>query len=207
MSKGSLFILSGPSGCGKDTVLQDFFKKFDPLHDSIFLSVSTITRKMRSNEREGEKYHFVSKEEFKKRLENDEFMEYNEYLGNYYGTPKKPVFDALESGKDVILEIDVNGAKKVKEKYPFAKTLFVMPKSLKVLRERLIMRGTEDKETIEKRINRAKAEIKEVGRYDYAFFNDNLSDAVNDLYAIIRANALNADKISEKTINEVIDNA
>lgn len=206
MSEGNLFILSGPSGCGKDTVLQGLFKKYHKVYDNIFMSISTITRKMRSNEREGEKYHFVSVEEFEKMIADDEFIEYNNYLGNYYGTPKKPVFDALKQGKDVILEIDVNGAKKVKEKYPFAQTVFVLPRSIAVLRHRLEKRGTEDPETIERRIEQAINEIKSVGEYDYSFYNDDLDDAVNDLFAIIRANALTTDKIID-SINEVINNA
>ena len=206
MSEGNLFILSGPSGCGKDTVLQGLFKKYSKIYDNIFMSISTITRKMRSNEREGEKYHFVSVEEFEKMIADDEFIEYNNYLGNYYGTPKKPVFDAMKQGKDVILEIDVNGAKKVKEKYPFAKTIFVLPKSIAVLRHRLEKRGTEDSQTIERRINQAINEIKSVEKYDYSFYNDDLDDAVNDLFAIIRANALTTDKIID-SINEVINNA
>ena len=125
MNKGNLFIFSGPSGIGKDTVLNELLKA----HENIRLSISSITRNMREGEVEGEKYHFISREQFEKMLENDELLEYNEYVGNYYGTPKKPVFDWLEQGYDVILEIDVNGAMKVMEKCPEAVSVFMMPTS------------------------------------------------------------------------------
>ena len=186
MNKGNLFIFSGPSGIGKDTVLKELLK----VHENIRLSISSITRNMREGEVEGEKYHFISREQFEKMLENDELLEYNEYVGNYYGTPKKPVFDWLEQGYDVILEIDVNGAMKVMEKCPEAVSVFMMPTSINVLRERLNKRGTEDKATIDKRVNQALYEIGCADKYDYVFVNDELQKAVDDLYAIIRANAL-----------------
>lgn len=202
MNKGNLFIFSGPSGIGKDTVLKELLNA----HENIRLSISSITRNMREGEVEGEKYHFISREQFEKMLENDELLEYNEYVGNYYGTPKKPVFDWLEQGYDVILEIDVNGAMKVMEKCPEAVSVFMMPTSINVLRERLNKRGTEDKATIDKRVNQALYEIGCADKYDYVFVNDELSKAVDDLYAIIRANALLKNNMID-FIHEVEKNA
>ena len=184
--KGNLFIFSGPSGIGKDTVLKEVINS----SDDIKLSISSITRDMRENEVEGEKYHFITREEFEKMIVNDEFLEYNEYCGNLYGTPKKQVVDWINEGYNVILEIDVNGAFKVKKKMPEAVMIFMLPTEFDVLRHRLEKRGTEDEEIIKKRLKQAAKEIAFATEYDYLFFNDKLENAVNDLKSIIRANAL-----------------
>lgn len=202
MRKGSLFIFSGPSGIGKDTVLKEVIAS----SDNIKLSISSITRQMREGEIEGEKYHFVSREEFEEMINKKELLEYNEYIGNFYGTPKAPVVDWMNKGYDVILEIDVNGAFKVKKKMPEAVMVFMLPKSIDVLRHRLEKRGTESPETIEKRLRQAAREIAFAPEYDYVFFNDDLETAVNDLKSIIRANALLNENMKEN-YGKVIDDA
>lgn len=201
-SKGTLFIFSAPSGAGKDTVLAEVLKQ----NDNLKLSISTITREMREGEVEGEKYNFISKEEFEKMLVNKELLEFNEYCGNYYGTPKAPVEKWLNDGYDVILEIDVNGAFKVKSKMPDAVMIFMLPPSVEALKHRLEKRGTESQEVVEKRLKQAKKEIEFAREYDYIFVNDDLDDAVFDLIAIIRANALLNENMQEH-LGKVIDDA
>ena len=201
-SKGTLFIFSAPSGAGKDTVLAEVLKQ----NDNLKLSISTITREMREGEVEGEKYNFISKEEFEKMLVNKELLEFNEYCGNYYGTPKAPVEKWLNDGYDVILEIDVNGAFKVKSKMPDAVMIFMLPPSVETLKHRLEKRGTESQEVVEKRLKQAKKEIEFASEYDYIFVNDDLDDAVFDLKAIIRANALLNENMQEH-LGKVIDDA
>ena len=200
--KGNLFIFSGPSGIGKDTVLKEVINS----SDDIKLSISSITRDMRENEVEGEKYHFITREEFEKMIVNDEFLEYNEYCGNLYGTPKKQVLDWINEGYNVILEIDVNGAFKVKKKMPEAVMIFMLPTEFDVLRHRLEKRGTEDEEIIKKRLKQAAKEIAFATEYDYLFFNDKLENAVNDLKSIIRANALLNENMKQQ-YGKVIEDA
>ena len=202
MKKGNLYIFSGPSGIGKDTVLKEVLKR----DENVVLSISSVTRDMREGEKQGEKYNFISLQEFKKLLENDELLEYNEYVGNFYGTPKAPVENWINQGKNVVLEIDVNGALKVKEKMPDAVMIFMMPKSMDVLRQRLVKRGTETDETINKRLIQAAKEIKFADKYDYVFFNDELEDAVRDFLSIIRANALVNENMKE-LYGKVIEDA
>lgn len=200
--KGNLFIFSGPSGIGKDTVLKEVLNS----SDDIKLSISSITRDMREGEVEGEKYHFISRDEFEEMINNKELLEYNEYVGNFYGTPKAPVEKWMNDGYNVILEIDVNGAFKVKKKMPDAIMVFMLPTSIDVLRHRLEKRGTEDEATIEKRLKQAAREITFAPEYDYVFFNDELEKAVNDFKSIIRANALLNENMKEQ-YRKVIDDA
>ena len=200
--RGNLFIFSGPSGIGKDTVLKEVLNS----SDDIKLSISSVTRDMRVGEVEGEKYHFISREEFEELINNDALLEHNEYLGNFYGTPREPVLKWMEEGYNVILEIDVNGAFKVKKKMPEAIMIFMLPTSFDVLRHRLEKRGTETEEVIEKRVKQAAREIKFAKEYDYIFFNDDLETAVNDLKSIIRANAL-VNKNMKELYRQVIDDA
>ena len=204
MSKGNLFIFSGPSGIGKDTVLKEVVTKAD----DIKLSISSITRNMREGEVEGEKYHFISKAEFEELIKNDQLLEYNEYVGNFYGTPKAPVIKWLNEGYNVILEIDVNGAFRVKKKMPEAKMVFMLPTSLDVLRHRLNKRGTESEEIIEERLRQAAREISFAIKYDYLFFNDVLEEAVSDFMSIIREGnpALLKENMNE-TMRKVIEDA
>ncbi len=201
MSKGRLYIVSGPSGSGKDTILKEFFKN----HPEVSFSISSISRPMRPGEVEGEKYHFISKDEFLSLIKNDMLLEYNEFCGNYYGSPKAPVIDCIESGRDIILEVDVNGAAKVRKVMPDAVSIFIMPPSYSELYRRLSGRGTESQEKINERMKTALQEIKRADEYDYIVINDSLSEAVDDLTAIILSNRLTLNK-QKYIINEVLNN-
>lgn len=181
MPKGTLFIVSGPSGSGKDTVLGRLLAA----HPEIQLSISSITRPMRQGEVEGEKYHFITREAFEQMLRENALLESNVYLGNYYGTPRAPVEEAIAAGRDMILEIDVNGAAKVRAQMPEAVSIFIMPPSLEVLEQRLSGRGTEDAETVRGRLKEAVGEIARAVDYDYIVVNDDLDEAVESLTAVI----------------------
>lgn len=201
MSKGMLIVVSGPSGCGKGTVLAEILKS-----DRIFYSVSATTRSPRPGETDGVNYYFLTKEKFEKLIDEDGMLEYASYCGNYYGTPKKPVEDMLEQGKHVILEIEVQGAMKVMEKCPEAVFVFILPPSLKELERRLNKRGTEAEDVIKKRLSEAAGEISQAHKYDYAVINGELEKAVDDLKAIIRAEELKSVN-SKNNIDEVLENA
>lgn len=201
MNKGMLIVVSGPSGCGKGTILAEILK-----NDKFFYSISATTRNPRPGEVDGVNYHFLTKQKFEELIAGDGMLEYAAYCDNYYGTPKKPVEDMLNAGKHVILEIEVQGAMKIKEKCPDAVFVFILPPSLKELRRRLNKRGTESEDVIEKRLGEAAGEIKYAYKYDYALINGELSEAVDDLLSIIRAEELNT-KNSENNINEVLENA
>lgn len=181
MTKGQLFIVSGPSGSGKDTVLGELFK----LHPEIKLSISTVTRAMRPGEAEGQKYHYITREEFLSGLEKGEFLEHNEYMGNFYGTPRGPVDECVKNGTDIILEIDVNGAANVKKQMPEAVSVFIMPPSFAELKRRLSGRGTEGEEVVKGRLTAAVTEIGRAGEYDYIVVNGDLDKAVSELSSII----------------------
>lgn len=181
--KGILIVFSGPSGCGKGTVLKELIDK----DDNVFLSVSATTRSPREGEINGKNYYFLTKEEFEEQISNDGMLEYAKYCENFYGTPKAPVLERIEKGQNVILEIEVQGAMKVKEKQKDAVLVFLMPPSMEELERRLVDRQTEDIETITKRLNTAKEEIAHKDEYDYTIVNNTVSDAVADLEAIIRA--------------------
>ena len=192
MSKGRLFIIAGPSGSGKDTVLQELFKKCPEL----LFSISSVTRPMRVGEIEGEKYNFISREQFESMIANNQLLEYNQFVGNYYGTPKAPVEAAINSGKDIIVEIDVNGAAQIRSKIKEAISVFIMPPSLEILKARLSRRGTETADVIEKRVAVALGEIARATEYDYIVVNDDLSEAVEDFAAIITADRLKIERQS-----------
>lgn len=182
MNKGILIVLSGFSGAGKGTLM----KKLVAEHDNYELSVSMTTRSPREGERDGIEYYFVSKEEFKKRIEEGKMIEYASYCGNYYGTPRDFVNDKLASGKDVILEIEIQGAMQVKEMFPDCLLMFVTPPSAEELKKRLEGRGTETQEVINKRLARAVEEAKGVEAYDYIVINDDLDQCVEQIHSMVK---------------------
>lgn len=191
MNKGTLIILAGPSGSGKDTVMKELFKLLPDLK----FSISSITRDMREGEVNGEKYNFITREEFESMIENKQLLEYNVYCGNYYGTPKAPVEKAIADGKEILIEIDVNGAEEVRKNCTDYFSVFIMPPSFEVLRERLIGRGTDKMEVIEKRLEEAKAEMARANEFDYIVVNDDLMTAVQDFKTIIEAERLKSDRV------------
>lgn len=194
--KGLLVVVSGPSGAGKGTICKNFME----LNKEMLLSISSTTRDPRENEIDGVNYNFITKQDFEDLIGTDSLLEYVHVFGNYYGTPKKWVLECIEKGKDVFLEIEIVGAMKVKEKYPDAILVFVLPPSLKELKNRIITRGTETIEQIENRMARAMQEIKTIEKYDYFIFNDNLTRAVDDLEAIISAEKNKVNRYSQEIV-------
>lgn len=180
MNKGNLFIVSGPSGTGKGTICNEFLK-----FDDVYLSVSVTTRDKRNDEVEGVTYIYDSVDGFRTRIDNDMMLEWAQYGDNFYGTPKDIVQQKLNAGINVILEIEVQGALKVKEKMPEAVMVFILPPSMEILRQRLINRGREEKEEIDKRIDIAMGELKKAELYDFIIVNDELSESVKSLRKII----------------------
>ena len=181
--RGKTFIVSGPSGVGKSTVLNALFRK----HDNLFFSVSATTRAPREGEVDGVHYHFIGADQFRKMIEEDDFLEYAEYVGNFYGTPKKYVDAAMDEGRDVILDIEIQGAKQVCEKRPETVRIFIAPPSWAELAHRLTSRGTDTPEKVEKRLLRAKVELQTADTYDYFVINDTVENAVAELEAILCA--------------------
>lgn len=182
-NKGLLVVFSGFSGAGKGTIMKNLVTKYD----TYALSVSATTRKPREGESEGIEYFFKSVEEFEKMIKNDELVEYANYVGNYYGTPKAYVDKQRSLGKDVILEIEIQGALKIKEKFPDALLIFVTTKDANTLIERLTNRGTEDADTIKKRLKRAAKEAEGVEAYEYIVVNDELEECVETVDRIIKS--------------------
>ena len=183
MKRGRLFIVSGPSGVGKSTVLKALLER----RENARFSISATTRPIREGEIDGVHYHFVSVETFKAWIEEDDFLEYAEYVGHFYGTPRKFVEAALDAGQDIILDIEIQGAMQVKERMPDAVKIFIGPPSWEELERRLTSRGTNTKEDIEKRLVRAKVEAQAAHTYDYFVVNDTVENAVRELDAIITA--------------------
>ncbi len=198
MEKGSLFVISGPSGSGKDTILKRLFER----KPEIKFSISTVTRPMRSAN-ETEKYNFTSREKFERMIENDLLLEYNQYCGNYYGTPKAPVIEAVDKGETVIIEVDVNGKNNICKKIRDAVTVFIMPPSIEVLKKRLVGRGTENSEVVEKRMKEALNEISKAREYDYIVINDDLEKATANLACIIDADRLKTER-NKQFLEEVL---
>ena len=180
--KGILIVVSGFSGAGKGTLMKEIMKQYD----NYALSISATTRKPREGEVDGREYFFRTVDEFEKMIAQDELIEYAKYVDNYYGTPRAYVEQKLEEGKDVILEIEIQGALKVKEKFPDTLLLFVTPPNVEILRNRLIGRGTETMDVIEDRMRRAIEESKGMENYDYLVINDDLQACVEEMHHIIQ---------------------
>lgn len=184
MKRGSLIVLSGPSGTGKNTVYDGLCK----LSDDISQTISATTRAPREGEKNGVDYYFITVEEFKEKIKSDEFVEYVNYGGNYYGTLKSEISRLLEDGKIVILVIEVNGAFNIKVAFPEAKTIFLVPPSIEELKKRIMLRGQNTPEETEKRIAIAEKEILLKDKYEYNVVNDDLNDCINNVYKIIKEN-------------------
>ena len=187
--KGRLIVISGPSGAGKSTVV---FKAIEGRNDMCF-STSVTTRKPRPNEVDGREYFFVDLDRFKEMVENDELLEHAEYVANSYGTPRKYVEDKLDSGLNVVLDIEVQGARQIKAKKPDAVFVFIIPPSMEELRRRLVARGTDSERAIEARLIRARQEYAEADFYDYIIVNDDAERAAKELSAIITAERCKAE--------------
>ncbi|MGH4119991.1 guanylate kinase [Clostridium sp.] len=201
-SRGQLIVISGPSGAGKGTVCKAILEKND-----FWISVSATTRSPRNSEIEGINYYFLTKEKFLEKIAAEDFLEYAEVYGNYYGTPKSEVLKVLDSGRDVILEIDIQGALMVKTAYPKGLFIFILPPSMEELKNRITNRGSETPESLITRFTSAHEEISFVTRYDYAVINDTVDKACEKIQSIIiaercRADRLNADFLKEEVNNE-----
>lgn len=194
-------MISGFSGAGKGTIMKELIKRYD-----YFLSVSATTRRPRDGEVDGKDYYFHTKEEFQQMIDRGELVEWAEYVGNFYGTPKKSVEEQLNQGRDVLLEIEMQGGMLVKEQFPDSLLIFISPPSAKVLKERLAGRGTESAEEIERRLLRAVEEVKYMKEYDYIIVNDDLEDAINKVNDLIRYDhykACNSAHLIEKMEHEI----
>lgn len=198
--QGILAVVSGFSGAGKGTLMKALLEK----HDNYALSISATTRKPREGEVHGREYFFLTVEEFEDLIAKDQLIEHARYVSNYYGTPRSYVEEKMAEGKDVILEIEIQGALKVKEKFPETLLVFVVPPSAEELKKRLIGRGTETMEVIEQRMKRATEEAEEMDSYDYILVNDDLDKAVEDLHNLIQSQHMQASCNAEliKTMKE-----
>lgn len=208
MSRGLLLVISGPSGAGKGSVCEAYKIK----HDNAWNSVSMTTRRPRNGEVEGISYYFVSIPEFKKKIENNEFLEYAEVYGNFYGTPRAGVEERLAEGHDVILEIDIQGALNVQENTSEGIFIFILPPSMNELKKRIIGRGSETPESLLTRFKSAYNEINYVSKYNYAITNNTIGQACDDLFCIVKAERCRVTRVSneilslkEEDFNEFID--
>jgi len=194
---GELIIISGTTCAGKGTVINKLLENDNNMN----LSISYTSRPIRKGEEEGRDYYFITRDEFEKKINNDEFLEWAKVrYGEYFGTPKKEVIDLLESGKDVILEIDVQGAKIIKEKYPETLLIFILAPSMKEIKRRIIARGAETKEQIIERFKTAYNEINEINKYNYVVVNEDIDDCVEKVKSIIIANKCRVDRIEEMAV-------
>ena len=194
---GELIIISGTTCAGKDTVVKELLN----INQNITKSTSYTSRPIRPGEINGKNYYFVTPEEFENKIANDDFLEYAKVqYGSYYGTPKKEVIEILKSGKDVILVIDVQGAKIIKEKFPETLLIFILAPSMQEIKKRLLTRSTETKEQIIERFKLAYQEVNEISNYNYVVINDDLNDCVNKVNSIIISNKLRVDRIEELSV-------
>lgn len=198
-ARGNLIVVSGPSGAGKGTIISRLMEDYG----NVWLSISMTSRAVRSNDIPGETYFFVSKEEFLERIKRNEFLEYAMYNDNYYGTPRDKINEKLNEGLDVILEIEIQGALKVKELVPDAIFIFILPPSMKELKRRLITRGTDSMEKILSRFKTAYKEINEVTKYNYVVINDEIDNAVEKVKSILFAERCRVDRIEEVFLNNM----
>lgn len=196
VNRGVLVVISGPSGAGKGTICKALLEK----NDNLFLSVSATTRQPRVGEVDGVNYYFITREEFDNRVSKDDFLEYAEVYGNCYGTPKSNVEKMLQEGKDVILEIDIQGALRVKENFSEGVFIFILPPSMEELKQRIIKRGSETEESLMRRFKSAYQEINYISKYNYAVVNDVLDVAVGKVESIIAAEKCRVDRMKEHTI-------
>lgn len=190
---GLLIVVSGPSGAGKDTICNKVIED----SDNIWLSISMTSRNSRGNEKEGKNYFFVTKEEFEQKIKDGKLLEYTNYNGNYYGTPKDKLEDYLNRGIDVILVLDINGAINIKKLVPSALFIFIMPPDMETLKKRLIARKTESKEKVIARFTEAYNEINSYNKYNYVVVNDKIENAVSKVKAIIQAEKCRVERIEE----------
>jgi len=194
--KGLLVVISGPSGAGKGTICKALLQEND-----FWLSVSATTRQPRKGEVDGVNYYFLSKEDFEEKISKNDFLEYAEVYGNYYGTPKSKALEAINNGNDVILEIDIQGALKVKESYPEGVFIFILPPSMEELKQRIINRGSETPESLMTRFKSAYKEINYVSKYNYAVVNDTVEEAVKKIQGIMVAERCRVDRVKEKILD------
>jgi len=181
LKKGRIVVISGPSGCGKTTICKELIKR----NKNFVFSVSYTTRPKRKGEVNGKDYYFVSKEEFFKLLKQKKFVEWAKVYDHYYATPKQPLIKAVNSGKNILLDIDVQGGKNIKKIFPESILIFILPPSFKVLKQRIISRAKDKPEEIKKRLKMLEKELKESKYYDYFIVNDNLNQAIRDVQTIV----------------------
>ena len=196
-NRGVLIVISGPSGAGKGTICKALLEK----HKDLYLSVSATTRSPRNGEVEGVNYYFLTREHFQAQINENGFLEHAEVYGNCYGTPKANVEQMLEDGKDVILEIDIQGALKVKENFKEGVFIFVLPPSMEELKQRIIKRGSETKESLMTRFKSAYQEINYISKYNYAVVNDTVEVAASKVEAIIAAEKCRVDRIKDTILD------